>query len=117
MAFRSHQLVRKSTGAVNLSERFLDAPRVHRYRSALRIAVRKVPGQRFDVPVEDDPDDFALLVYGRRSGVASNDVRRRNEVERSLQSEIGLCLQPALRQIVRRFAAVFLRVLKRSAKI
>ena len=43
----------------------------------------EVQHQRLDVAVEDQPDDFALLVDHRRPGVAADDVVGRDEVQRA----------------------------------
>src|SRR3974390_1843870 len=80
----SHQLVGQRARAVDLSQRFLNAARIHRNRASLHVAECEIPGQRFDVAVENDSHHLSLLVHRRRSRIASNDVRRRNEIQRRL---------------------------------
>ena len=54
-----------------------------------------------NVAVENDADEFIRFVYHRAATVAADDVCVGNEIELGRQIEIGLLLNPPLRQIER----------------
>ena len=47
--------------------------------------VNEVTDQRLNVAVEDQSDEFAVLIDSRRTRITADDVVRRNEVERRVQ--------------------------------
>src|SRR3984885_16058591 len=69
-----HQLLRQGGRSVDLAQGFLNPPRIHRNSTSLHLAVGKIPGEGFNITVEDDSHHFALPAHRWRSRIASNDV-------------------------------------------
>src|SRR5438477_10460429 len=113
----SHQLVGQRAGSVNLAQSFLYASRIDRDGASLNVTVREIPGQRFDIAVEDNSNHFTLFVDRWRSGVSPDNIGRRYKVERRLQVEFCLRIHPAFRQFVGRLVVVFGRALVSSANL
>src|SRR5262245_20059199 len=67
---------------VDRSQRLRDRRRADRYGSRLIVGVGEIPDQRLDVAVEDQADDFRVLVDHGASRVAADDVGRRHEIKR-----------------------------------
>ena len=74
--------------------------------AGLFVVVAKVGGQRLDVPVEDDADEFGFLVHDRAAGVAANDVVGANEIEGHVEIEGGFFRDPARREVEGRFVVL-----------
>ena len=79
--------------------------------------VDEVQHQRLDVAVEDQADHLGVAVDHRAAGVAADDVGRADEVERRLQVELVLALDPARRQIERRLVVVLRRPLVQPGEV
>src|SRR5208282_3305765 len=94
-----HQFVGEWVCVIDAAEGFEDGARVDGDGSGLAVIVGEVPGEGFDVTVEDDADHLAVAVHGGRAGVAADDVRGVNEIQRRVEIELGLCVMPALRQL------------------
>ena len=105
----SRHLVGQRVGLVDLPERLDDRPRVDRHRAVDARFVDVVARQHLDVAVEDQAHQFALLVDDRRPAVAADDVVGADEVERRLQVERGLVLDPARAEVVGRLVLVLRR--------
>src|ERR1035438_4309364 len=88
-AFRlaSKQFIGQRVRSVDLAQGLLNASGIHGNRASLHVTEGKVPGQRFDVSVENDSHHFAFLIHRGRSRVASNNVGGGNKVQRGLRSE------------------------------
>src|SRR5437868_8267282 len=84
--------------------------------ACLFVIVDKIPGERLDVAIENNAHDFALTVKRRAARVSSDDVRRRDVVQRRRQIQAGLRPRPALGEFVRRLVAVLGRMLKAPGK-
>ena len=83
----TRQFLHNSVGLVDGPEGLDDSPRVDRDGASELVVVTEIKDKRLDVAVEDQADDLDLAVDHRASGVAADDVRRRDEVERSLQAK------------------------------
>src|SRR5947199_57549 len=84
-------------------------PSYHRFLSSMRpwldgdmtglhVGVDEVAHQAVAVAVEVEADQLAGPVQHRAARVAADRVGRRHEVERCLQIELVLTIEPALRQ-------------------
>jgi hypothetical protein len=60
---------------------------VYRDGAICFIAVNKISHQRFDVAVEDEPDDFRIAVDYRGAGIAARDVVGRDEINGPILSD------------------------------
>src|SRR4051794_36201686 len=72
-----------------------------RHGSGLFLSINEVEHQRLDVAVKDQTDDLGVLIDDGAARVAADDVGGADEIERRLQIELALTLDPALRQVER----------------
>src|SRR5260370_42260654 len=77
---------------------------VHGDSTALCIAIDKIADQALDVPVEDQPDNLALAVNHRRTGVTTDNVAGAHKVESRGKIELVSARGIAFRQIEWRLA-------------
>src|SRR5690242_15821017 len=92
------QLMYHAFCAVNIAQRLHDATRIHADGAAHLVAILKIPGQRLDIAVEDNAHYFGFAVQGWTAGVAADDVRCVNEIQRSVEFYLRLLRHPAFRQ-------------------
>ena len=90
------QLIHQIRSFVHALQRFKDASGIDRDGTGDGVAVGVVEYQRLDVAIEDDANEFALAVDDGGAGVASDDVRRADEVERRVELHLVLGLVPAV---------------------
>src|SRR5438045_3494395 len=83
----SGQLCDEFCGVEYLAHDFEHAARVNGDCAVDRLVVDEVSDERLDVSVEDESDQLALTVHGRRAGVSADGGVGREEVEGCLWAE------------------------------
>lgn len=76
------EFVNDAVGAVDNLQGLSDRIRMHRNGAALLIGVDVVAGQRLNVAVKNQANEFSSLVDNRTAGISSDDVGRTYEIER-----------------------------------
>ena len=95
------QFVGQRGQRVHIAQGRSDGRRQHRNRPIEPRVEAEVTPERVDVAVEDCTDDISMGVDERRAGVTADDVIVGRHVERRLGIEVGLGVEPALRQTER----------------
>src|SRR5437588_606082 len=98
-----------------MAQSLQDSPRVHVNGARYIVGVNKVPGKRLYIAVEDDAYHFAFFVDGGTAGIAANDIRSGDEIQRRLEIQLWLGLHPAVCQLVRRLIIVLRSMLECAA--
>ena len=93
------QFIGQRFGVVDFAERFDDCLRVHCHGTRLLVGVHEVEHERLDVAVENQADDFRIPIDDGASRIAADDVGRADEVERRVEVDLVLSLDPAGRQV------------------
>src|SRR6266571_8014437 len=76
------KFIQQGLRPIELLERLGHRCRMHGYGTVCCAVIDVVADKRFDVPVENQPNDFCLAIHHWRSGVAADNVVVRNEVKR-----------------------------------
>src|SRR5581483_1393595 len=101
----TEQLGNQRFCVIQLPQSLGDRSRVNRH-GAIRLAfVDEIAHQRFDIAVENQTDDFAVLFHYRRARIPADNIVGRHEIERRGQIQLVAAFGVALRQIERRLVA------------
>src|SRR5215467_10191100 len=92
------QLGDEAVGVIDLGQAFAQDTDADRYGAVDRAVIAVVASERFDVAVEQEPDDLRVLVDDWRPGIAANGVVAGDEIERLLRVQGRLRRDPARRQ-------------------
>src|SRR5262245_54591825 len=103
MCSLSNQFGRKSRSVVHLAKSFENGRAVNCDSAIGFFDVDKVAGQTFDVAVEDDAHELAITINHGRTGVAADDVQRRDKIEWRGKIDSVAPLSETRHEIKRRF--------------
>src|SRR5262245_53112632 len=97
----SFQLIRQLRGVVDFSESFDDRGAMHGNGSVRFLQVNEIPRETLNVAIENQADEFAIAIDDGRSGIAPDDVRRHDEIERCGEIDLVATLGEPWRQVKR----------------
>jgi hypothetical protein len=80
-SFCGLQLIGERACIVNFAQRFGDGGGIDGYGTGLFVGENAVEDERLDIAVENDANEFVVLVHDRAAAVASDDVCVGNEIE------------------------------------
>src|SRR6266702_5191747 len=82
------KFIQQRLSRIELLERLGHRRRMHGYGTVCCAVVDVIADKRFDVPVENQPNDVRVAIHHRRSRVAPDNVIVRDEVKRRGQVQL-----------------------------
>lgn len=100
------ELICQRCCAVEVTQRFLDAPDVNTHVASSLVFEEEIARQGLHIPVEINADNLSRTVHERASGVSTYGVCRCHKVQWSVEIEFSFGKHPAFRQPVGRLVAM-----------